>query len=263
MEKLDVFRRLERTNPSGRHIQALRYYESDTGGWVFRTPEWDGWRSRSDASSCLWLHGIPGSGKTVLISHIIDHIEQTFVSDADNGKICAVYYYCHYENKQNEAAPMLFWVLSQLCRKSDVLPCSAYALVKKGIQPTLADLLEAVADALSPFQLVYLAVDAVDEAEQRFDLLDVLRQLATEGRFHKIRLVVASREYLDIEHSMSSFSISLPLFNDVVTKDIRKYLERALAGRIEAHRHFISHPRWTDELRAMILEKVSVKANGM
>ena len=263
MEKREVFKELQHTDPSGRHIVASGYYEKGTGGWVFRTTQWNSWCSQSGSSRCLWLHGIPGSGKTVLISHIIGRMEQTFVRDADDGKSCVLYYYCHFENKQNEAAPMLYWVLSQLCRKSDIIPSSTYAMVKKGTQPTLADLLNAIADALSPFRAVYLALDAIDEAEQRSYLLRVLRQLATERRFHKVRLVVTSREYPDIEDALGSFSISLPLLNEVVTQDIRTYLESALSGSIEVHRHFSTHPRWTPELRALMLDKITEKANGM
>lgn len=257
LEKRDVYDRLQLTNPSPLHNTASGLYEKGTGEWVFRTPEWNSWLSKS-SKRCLWIHGIPGSGKTVLISHIINHIENSCTQTTSNEKVCSAYYYCYFGRNQNEAAPMLRWVISQLCRKSDVVSARAHALVNRGIEPKLSDLLDALEDALDPFATVYLAVDALDETIQKMDLLTILYALATQGRFRKLQLLVASREYHDIEEVVKPVSISISMSNDFVTKDIRVYLDSAIRN----DRRF-SHSRWTSDLLQLILDLVPRKANGM
>ncbi|KAI5461906.1 nucleoside phosphorylase domain-containing protein [Mariannaea sp. PMI_226] len=257
VEKRDVHDRLELTNPSPLHNTASGLYEEGTGDWVFRTPEWNSWLSKS-SKRCLWIHGIPGSGKTVLISHIINHIENSYTQTTSNENVCSVYYYCYFGRNQNEAAPMLRWVISQLCRKSDVVATSVYALVNRGIEPKLSDLLDALEDALDPFAMVYLAVDALDETIQKTDLLTILFALATEGRFRKLQLLITSREYHHIEEVVKPVSISISMSNEFVTEDIRVYLEIVMRN----DRRF-SHSRWTSDLLQLILDLVPRKANGM
>ena len=80
------------TDHSPSHNAAIRLYVRITGDWVFRTLEWDDWihcRNRA-----LWVPGIPGAGKTVLVSHIIKEIVRT--CDAKGDKIASAYYYCYH-----------------------------------------------------------------------------------------------------------------------------------------------------------------------
>lgn len=252
-----MYDRIQLTNPSSLHNTASGLYETGTGEWVFRTPEWDSWLSKSD-KRCLWVYGIPGSGKTVLMSHIINRIEHSCNQTTNNYRTCLVYYYCYFGHNQNEVAPMLRWVISQLSRKSDIISTRVYALVNTGIEPKLSDLLDALEDALSAFVTVYLAIDALDETTHIMDLLNALYTLATENRFQKLKLLVASRENHDIERVIRPVSISISLSNDFVAKDIHEYLKSA----IQNDRQF-SHPRWTSDLLQLVIDLLSRKANGM
>lgn len=153
---------------------------------------------------------------------------------------------------------MLRWVISQLCRISDVVSSRAYALVCRATEPKITDLLDALEDTLDSFNTVYLAVDALDETNTKTDLLSVVHTLATESRFQKLRLLVASREYPDIEEVVKPVSISISMSHESVTEDIRTYLESALRN----DRRF-SNPRWTPHLKQLILDLVPRKANGM
>jgi ankyrin repeat protein len=44
--------------------------------WLFKTPEFTRWRKHDD-STVLWLHGLPGAGKTTLASFALEHIRAT------------------------------------------------------------------------------------------------------------------------------------------------------------------------------------------
>ncbi|KAB5576232.1 hypothetical protein GE09DRAFT_1185021 [Coniochaeta sp. 2T2.1] len=71
-QRQEVYRWLETTNPSPLHNLAVQNHERETGTWLLRLPQWNEWLHRPDSTQLLWLHGIPGAGKTVLASFLIE-----------------------------------------------------------------------------------------------------------------------------------------------------------------------------------------------
>ncbi|EQB50101.1 hypothetical protein CGLO_10479 [Colletotrichum gloeosporioides Cg-14] len=114
----------------------------------------------------------------------------------------------------------------------------------------------AIERELECFDEVYVTVDAIDESNPREDLLKVIRQLATEKRFNKIRLLLTSREYVDIEVVMIEFSMSISMKNEFLDADIRLYTE----SRLKTEKHIKS---WPAELRQETVEALSHGAQGM
>ena len=49
---------------NAKHEQSIEKHEEDTGTWLFEKDIYRDWESLSPSS--LWIHGIPGSGKTIL-----------------------------------------------------------------------------------------------------------------------------------------------------------------------------------------------------
>jgi hypothetical protein len=74
-------------------------------------------------------------------------------------------------------------------------------------------------------------LDAADESKPREDLLRVLRDLVTDVRFSKIRCLVTSRKYIDIEQSLEPISRSIPMSNALVEDDIRRLVHSVLHSR--------------------------------
>lgn len=72
-------------------LQSLRY--PGTGSWIFEDGTFREWRN-SAQSSMMCCHGIPGCGKTVLASTIIDELQAT------SPKSQVIYYYCDYSDKR-------------------------------------------------------------------------------------------------------------------------------------------------------------------
>jgi hypothetical protein len=168
----------------------------------------------------LWIHGIPGAGKTILAAHLAEEIAQleskqhgARIQQASHTQAACVYYYCFHARNQDEAAPFLRWVVSQLCRKAEKVPSQLYDLFKLGGQPTLKHLLASLEAVLSYFQTVFITIDAVDESQKREILLNVLGALANDPRFDKLQLLVTSREYVDIKDIMSKMSRPLSMSN--------------------------------------------------
>ena len=61
-------------DPSTNLNHAKERRHEGTGSWFLESEPFKEWKSGS--RQCLWLHGIPGCGKTVLCSTIIEHLRQ-------------------------------------------------------------------------------------------------------------------------------------------------------------------------------------------
>ena len=189
------------------------------------------------------------------MSYLIEQIRKS-CDQTSHRRSTYVYYYCYFAHNQDETKPFLKWVISRLCREAGYIPTYVYDLSKHGAEPSLTALLEAVAQLLTSFETVYIAVDAIDESKSRDDLLQVLRSFATDRRFKGLQLVTSSREYIDIERTVSSFSVSIPMNNPFVEQDIRNYV----------HSNLETNPRfghWPRDLLHEVEESITTGAGGM
>jgi AAA domain len=225
-QRLEVFKWLQVTDPSPIHHRSCKQYEPKTGDWMLRSPEWRNWIHCK--KRCLWIHGIPGAGKTVLASYLIEGIERHCNTLSE--KHCAhIYYYCYFGHNQDEAAPFLRWIINRLCRQTDKVPTRLHDMFKQGGTPSFIDLMDTLELILATsFDTVYITIDAIDESMPRADLLKVLRDLATDARFAKIQLLATSRQYLDIERVMEEISVEVSMSNLLVDEDIRTYVRSQL-----------------------------------
>ena len=202
---------------------------------------------------CLWIHGIPGAGKTILASFLV---EQLKTHCKDRMKTGYAYYYCYFGHNQDETSPFLSWIIARLCRQANSVPDLVYDLFKNAGEPSLTELLLALEVSLQYFDVTYVIIDAVDESQPRGDLLRVLRDLATDARFSRIHCLVTSREYIDIEDSLGPISQSLSMSNSVIEDDIRKHVRSILRSK-PRFRH------WHADLQMEVEEKLASESRGM
>lgn len=253
VEQHEICQWLACTDPSPLHNTARSQHTRGTGDWIF---EYQDWRDWIDAKCrCLWIHGIPGAGKTVLISHVIQHI-QTHCQNRPNLRAAYTYYYCYFGRNQNEAAPFLRWLLNQLCRRYRRVTGDIYELYKRGTEPSIIELLQALEEVLNQFDIVYVVVDALDESTPRDKLLKVVGDLITDFRFSKLQFLASSREYTDIEKTMKKLSKPISMANPSVQGDIRLHIRSLIAS----NRHY---KRWPKHLIDEVEEAVSSRAQGM
>ncbi|KAK3370926.1 hypothetical protein B0T24DRAFT_627387 [Lasiosphaeria ovina] len=255
IEQREVYKWLEGIDPSSLHHRACSQYEPGTGDWVLRSDDWKAWIS--GPKRALWIHGIPGAGKTILASHLIENIKtRCNDGDAAASRNAYVYYYCYFGHNTDEALPFLKWMICQLGRVADTVPASLYNLYKRSEGPSLTDLLYVLEEMVKAFDCVYIILDAIDESMPRTDLLKVLRDLITDPRFSKTRVLATSREYLDIEESMKGISTPISMRNPLLDEDIRLFVQAQLK----------MHPKlrlWPASVRDEALEALSAKAKGM
>lgn len=200
----------------------------------------------------LWIYGIPGAGKTVLASFVIEQIKILCEGTA-NQKYA--YYYCHYSNDQDESLPLLSWVVSQICRQLRWVPFQLKQLQDRGCEPTLSELQYVLELALVRLESFFIVVDAVDESTPRGELVRLLATMTLDSRFQKIRILATSRKYWDIERFFSGISTSISMKNRYVDADIERHIRTRLNSSFRLR-------RWHDSLQE-IEDALVRKANGM
>lgn len=155
---------LAKTDPSPNHNAAYELHDIHTGTWVTRLPQYEDWKNGS--TRFLWFHGIPGAGKTVLISYIIEDVKK-YCDTIPTGDITYSYYYCYFGRNQDEVPHLLRWVINQLCRKIQYLPKEILDLYMINEQPSVPVLIQALSTVLRNFRRVYIIIDAFDESQKR------------------------------------------------------------------------------------------------
>ncbi|KAI1868303.1 hypothetical protein JX265_007126 [Neoarthrinium moseri] len=192
------------------HLLKQDIQEDETCNWMTDSDLWKQWLAGGEALDhhCrrfLWIHGIAGSGKTILASCLID----------DARKYCGnrgvAYYYCSFENLRDETRFFLRWIIWDFCRQlHGPLPQKiidhhrSRDLGTESLLECLQAISEALADLLAR-KTVQIIIDGVDESKTpRGPLLNVLTTIGTRDEFSRVSLLMVSRKEPDIEQSIDA-----------------------------------------------------------
>ncbi|KAK3319748.1 ankyrin repeat-containing domain protein [Cercophora scortea] len=222
-------------NPSINHNAATSKMEPGTGAWFLESDDFITWVT---SAGFLWLHGIPGCGKTVLRSTIIEAVKDLCL--ADDSRKLAYFYFDFQRTSAQNADELLRSLLRQLCGNEMQMPAPAKDLYTKcsgpGHLPTTNELEEttlAVIGALG--KEVYIMLDALDELTggedtKRKDVLQLIKRLVGR-KLGNLHILTTSRSELDIQLVLGPLSgpkggISIQGLD--VDMDIRKYVRTIL-----------------------------------
>ncbi|KAF2624557.1 HET-domain-containing protein [Macroventuria anomochaeta] len=222
---------LSAPDPSTNYHKAHKQRQVETGLWLLDGSKFTEWKER--AASRLWLYGIPGCGKTILSSTIIEHLLQHCHENAS--MVTAYFYFDFNDRSKQDPELMLRSLLCQLLQCSSKIPKGVDALFsscENGQQrPSLQALLEVTPQVMQQFTHAYIVLDALDECTQRQELMDVLETVAG-WQLNNVHLLMTSRKERDIESSLESYvkeEDTICLQRDVVDKDIQRYVQQRLS----------------------------------
>ncbi|OJJ43204.1 hypothetical protein ASPZODRAFT_1172448 [Penicilliopsis zonata CBS 506.65] len=129
---------------SERHRAARAKHEPTTGDWLVESTEMKMWLANS--MEFMWIHGIPGAGKTVLCSTIIENVQKICRKHAEPKPACIYYYFDFGERERQTMVSFVRSILAQLSRQYDTLPADVQELYqnrsKRGQEPTTDQLVE-------------------------------------------------------------------------------------------------------------------------
>ncbi|KAI9449035.1 hypothetical protein BJY52DRAFT_1228000 [Lactarius psammicola] len=251
-------------DPSVNYNAASGAHYEGTAEWCTKGNTVAGWKT---SGPLLWIHGKPGSGKSILSSMIIRDIK----SLSNAGLAFLAYFYFDFKDtaKQDSRA-LLSSLLVQLSDQSDMF-CdtlfSLYSAHKQGSeQPTVDSLAECLKDMLKIKGQVptYLIMDALDECpndsgipSSRENVLGLVKELV-ELHHPNLRLCITSRPEFDIRITLERLATQqLSLHDESGQKqDINNYIT------------FVVHSdrrmrKWRDDDKDAVIETLTEKADGM
>ncbi|KAF2475246.1 uncharacterized protein BDR25DRAFT_101097 [Lindgomyces ingoldianus] len=141
---------LSTPDPSVNFQKALHLSQADTGLWLLESDLYRKWEIEA---SFIWLHGIPGCGKTVLSSTLLENLLQ---HSADKPGKAVAYFYFYFNDRQKQDPELmvrsLIFQLLQQCIKISTGLSALFASYDNGKrQPSLNTLLKALKQLIEEF----------------------------------------------------------------------------------------------------------------
>ncbi|KAK6541415.1 hypothetical protein TWF694_007227 [Orbilia ellipsospora] len=249
-------------NASRIYSRSLDQRHKGSGRWFLESNEFARWKTQTN--SFLWLHGIPGCGKTILSSTIIQKLE-TESTDRP-----LLYFYFDINNaSQQTLENMVRALISQLFQHDEEPPRqldSLFYSCKNGReQPTCRQLCEIFLQMIEQAKEVWIILDALDECHTRSGaptegLLAWMKETLSSDQ-RNVHMLVTSRPEMDIKSGIMSFASTssiVSIQDSVISNDIREYVrERVREGM--GLQMWGSHPEVQTETENYLIEK----ANGM
>ncbi|TFK17006.1 hypothetical protein FA15DRAFT_605909, partial [Coprinopsis marcescibilis] len=228
----------------------LRKRAEGTGEWVFDDPKISKWLE--GVLGILWGVGMPGAGKTILASFIIDHLLEKAKA---NKRICVAFAFSRYTD-QFTGEKVLGGLLRQVVEDHPstlqyAKPMYEYHSLRK-TRPAQKELL-AVLRAIFTSDLFderYCTIDGLDEAlaDTQIDVLDALASMP-------VNFLVMSRPLPLLKELVPEATFIDIMVNDT---DIEQLIAEKLR-RTKTLRNLLEKEDW----RETVLKTVVEKSSGM
>jgi Cdc6-like AAA superfamily ATPase len=139
--------------------------QEGTGQWLLDSNEFQEWLNTSRQT--LFCPGIPGAGKTIITSIIIEHLSTKFHNDSNTG---IAYLYCNYRQQQKQKPiDLLASLLKQLVQEKPSMHESVKNLYErhkdKRTCPSLEEILKALHSVVVDYSRAFIIIDALDECQ--------------------------------------------------------------------------------------------------
>lgn len=234
----------------------LRY--GDTGSWFLSSNQFQAWLEDS-SSPIFWLHAIPGAGKTVLASSVINYLKHDFQSE----EVGLAYFYCDYKDPmKQDPSVVLRTLLAQLSSQNIAVFQHVQNFFKEEYKenpnPPSLDLVRSNFEPFvrTSFQKVFIVIDALDECHGLECLLSAISAIA-DSVAH-VKIFVSSREDPLIRDQFKEFP-NIKIRPKNVSADIGSYVDATLRARIASKKLKVRD----EALQREILETLVLKAEGM
>ncbi|KAJ6579249.1 ankyrin repeat-containing domain protein [Mycena vulgaris] len=235
-----------------RQADIFSTWQPGTGDWLLTDVQFKMWKV--SVGKILWCRGMPGAGKTVLASMVVNHL-QSYYKNVNMGVACI------YLNHKETAAHTPQNIIGGLWRQLVVgrpISDAVHALYKSHdepqTKPSLKELQMVLTAAAAEYSKVYFIVDALDEypEEQTNVLLDYLATVIPH-----VSLLITSRPHITLDPFLTQMQI---LEIRATEEDITQYVEKQISKSRKLSKHHVqNHP----DLQNDIKYKITSNAQGM
>jgi Cdc6-like AAA superfamily ATPase len=227
--------------------------QEGTGQWLLDSEEFKTWMNQNN--QVLFFSGIPGAGKTICASIVINHLQAKFQNDASVG---IAYIYCNFRRNQDQkAADLLASLLKQFSQGLGSVPQSLRRLYDshqaQRTRPSFQEILQTLESVVSEYSRSFVIIDALDEcqdtdgdrkrllaglfslqANTRLCILATSRSIPNiekdfEGR--STRMEIRARDH-DLKRYIHENITRLPTFV-LRNADLQKEVENSIIGAVD------------------------------
>ncbi|KFY91994.1 hypothetical protein V498_05199 [Pseudogymnoascus sp. VKM F-4517 (FW-2822)] len=197
--------------------------EAGTGQWLLGSAEFQAWVKTNQ--QVLFCPGIPGAGKTILTSIVVDYLYANFQKDT---KVGIAYLYCNFHRRHEQKAEgLLASLLKQLAQGLYPLPESVKSLYnshkENRTRPTFNEISSTLQSVAALYSRNFIIVDALDECQTsdgcRTELLTEIFALQAKSRAN---IFSTSRFIPEID---VHFKTSMRLEIRASDHDVQRYID--------------------------------------
>jgi hypothetical protein len=139
--------------------------QKGTGTWLLGSIEYQSWRETKGQR--LFCPGIPGAGKTILTSIVVEELTTRFSTDPTVG---IAYIYCNFRRQDEQKIDdLLISLLKQLSESQPSLPGTVKDLYDrhktKRTPPSLDEISRSLQTVATLYSRVFIIIDALDECQ--------------------------------------------------------------------------------------------------
>ncbi|KAG9230726.1 ankyrin repeat protein, partial [Amylocarpus encephaloides] len=197
--------------------------QAGTGQWLLDSDEFQSW-IQTDKQT-LFCPGIPGAGKTILTSILVEELTSQFY---DNKNVGIAYLYCNFRRQdEQKKVDLLASLLKQFTRHQPILPEVVKDLYNQHsaqrTKPSFDEISRSLQSTIAMYSRVFIVIDALDECNvadgSRSAFLSELFSLQTKCT---VNIFATSR--FGTEFS-AIFQNSLSLEIRASEHDVRRFLD--------------------------------------
>ncbi|KAJ7884781.1 Pfs, NACHT and ankyrin domain protein [Mycena olivaceomarginata] len=242
---------------STKQYDVFRTLQPGTGEWLLESDTFQTWVA--GISQALWLPGVPGAGKTVLASLIIEHL-CSIQRSKPRGTIGVAWIYFHHKEESTQTPDDIHLsVARQLAKSSTELYTRLRSAYKEdpSARP-LAHLL--VSDArilMGRFEKVFIVIDALDECAEKYRAR--ILQIMAGLQLSRANILITSRKNVS-DHISTARLVDVQRINiDGNDEDIMKYVSTCIKEQTTLAEIIGKDPSLGEE----IVQKIVKSCQGM
>ncbi|KAK2010380.1 purine and uridine phosphorylase [Colletotrichum eremochloae] len=206
----------------------------------------------------LWLHGMPGSGKTVLITTVLDHLAQR--DDLDTLDFFFDFSDTSKQKPEDMCRSLAFQLYTKRIESRKELDSLLASHGDGQIQPTAQALSQCFQKMMQTEGRLCIVLDALDECIKKPDLLRWIQSVISSSNLSHVQLIATGRPEKEFMRHFRSWIGESCLHLDVesTNTDIQSYIN----SRLTISQEF---SKWasTPGILQQIQKEVGGKAQGM
>ncbi|KAK0239383.1 hypothetical protein EDD85DRAFT_447557 [Armillaria nabsnona] len=247
----DILKRINLV-PYDADLEALRSARlADTCSWALAHPVIAKWMDST--GDRIWLHGGPGSGKSVIAAFLIDSVRNQISRSAtnDSSPEIVLYFFCDSRSGSSMKRSSISIVKSLLTQliESPLLHLEYFSefveyMATKGFNFDfpLAVLVKHLMVILKEFSRTWIIIDALDECYEEVVGPDgIIQMLQTLPEGVNLKLACLSRKEVSIEKRLNGWPRAEVGENDTTENDIRRFAS-VKVGEVGSKDHYPGGP---------------------